>query len=146
MPERNLSDLYQDVIKQHDRKPFHYQKIETADYVIEAYNPLCGDQFSLFLNIENGRINEAYFHGYGCAISKASTSILVKKMQGLSIEKVQELCRHFQTIVTTETHALDEELRAFAAARQFPERLTCATLSWEALAKFIEALPPLALR
>jgi len=139
MAERSISDLYKDVIKKHEREPFHYQKIENAKYVIEAYNPLCGDQFQLFLDLENGVVAAAHFHGYGCAISKASTSVLMKKMQGMSMEDVKALCQHFQTIVTAETNEPDEELSAFAAARQFPERLTCATLSWEALENFLNS-------
>lgn len=140
MPERSISDLYRDVIKKHEREPFHYQKMEDAAHVIEAYNPLCGDQFKLYLQVENGVVTGAHFYGYGCAISKASTSVLMKKMQGMPVENLQALCRHFQEIVSTETPEQDEELSAFAAARQFPERLTCATLSWEALADFLKKL------
>jgi nitrogen fixation NifU-like protein len=142
MAKRNIADLYRDVIKKHEREPVHFQKIEDAEHVIEAYNPLCGDQFQLFLAIENGVISAAHFHGYGCAISKASTSVLMKKMQGMTLEEVSTLCQHFQTIVTAETDEPDEELSAFAAARQFPERLTCATLSWEALENFLSTHHP----
>lgn len=137
MSNRNLSELYQTVIKQHDREPFHYQKITNADYEIEAYNPLCGDQFRLLLQMENGVVKDAHFHGYGCAISKASTSVLVKKIIGSSIQEIQALLADFQNIVSAEFDSSDEELTAFAAARQFPERLQCATLSWTALEDFL---------
>lgn len=137
MSNRNLSELYQSVIKQHDREPFHYQKVEGADHEIEAYNPLCGDQFRLFLQIENGVIKDAHFYGYGCAISKASTSVLVKKIIGNSISGVHALLSDFHNIVSSEFDSYDEELNAFAAARHFPERLHCATLSWTALEDFL---------
>jgi len=137
---RDLSSLYQTVILQHYRTPFHYQKVENPAIVISAYNPVCGDQFKLFLKIENDLIQEAYFHGYGCAISKASTSVLIKKIQGLPLLEIPQLLQSFLQIVTPSDSILasnDEELAAFVAARQFPERLQCATLSWEALQDFL---------
>ena len=132
---RALSDLYHPIIQQHEREPFHYWKMTDADLTIEAYNPLCGDRFTLFLKIKDGRIQEASFHGYGCAISKASTSVLTKKIQGLPWTLVQEQCQAFYTFVMPEQlpSGLDAEFEAFAAAKQFPERRTCATLSWDAL-------------
>lgn len=138
MSNRNLSELYQSIIKQHDREPFHYQKVVGADCEIEAYNPLCGDQFRMFLQMENGVVKDAHFHGYGCAISKASTSVLVKKIIGKSTQEIQSLVADFQNIVTDASDSQDEELNAFAAARHFPERLQCATLSWTALEDFLE--------
>mgnify|MGYP000635369000 CR=1 FL=1 len=136
---RDLSSLYQKVILQHDRQPFHFQKMEAADVTLQAYNPVCGDQFQLFLKIENNQIQEAHFHGYGCAISKASTSILIKKIQNLPFSNIQQLLEQFQKIVSSEVEESDEELAAFQAARQFPERLQCATLSWKALEQFIKS-------
>jgi len=133
--------LYKEIILQHDRSPFHYQKADNLSITIEAYNPVCGDQFKLFLNIEQEMVQEAYFHGYGCAISKASTSVLVKKIQGLPVQKVLSLLEQFLQLVDLQydlTENPDTELNAFAAARQFPERLQCATLSWVALKEFFE--------
>jgi nitrogen fixation NifU-like protein len=138
---RNLADLYQTIMLQHDRAPFHFQKIETAPIIIPAYNPVCGDQFKLFLNIKNDVIQSAHFHGYGCAISKASTSVLVKKMQDLPLAKLEILVATFLQMLQADLFIIenaDEEMAAFAAARQFPERLTCATLSWEALSMFLK--------
>ncbi len=140
MPNRNLSELYQEVIRRHDRTPFHYSQLAAADYIIEAYNPLCGDQYRLFLQINEGVIAAAHFHGYGCAISKASTSVLIQKIEGMTIESILNLVVTFQRTVQTGEPAQDEELDAFAAARHFPERLTCATLSWDALQDFLARL------
>ena len=138
---RDLTHLYQTVLLQHDRTPFHYQKVENAPIAIAAYNPLCGDQFQLFLTIKQDIIQEAHFYGYGCTISKASTSVLIKKIQGLPVSEIPPLFHTFLQIVTPFEADLknpDEELNAFAAARQFPERLQCATLSWEALRSFFK--------
>lgn len=136
---KDPKQLYQEVILRHSNAPFHFEKWEEAPIVIEAYNPLCGDQFRLFLELEEGRVKRVSFHGYGCAISKASTSILVEKILGMSVEEIRRLTKEFYKIVRPDGGELnagaDEELAAFAAARHFPARLQCATLSWEALEK-----------
>lgn len=135
-----LKQLYQTVILQHDKHPVRYEKREEAAVILEAYNPLCGDKFTLFLTIENDSIQHASFHGYGCAISKASTSVLVKNLEGKKIEELKNLVQNFRSIVDAEATtepALDSEFEAFAAARQFPGRLQCATLSWDRLADFL---------
>ena len=89
--DEKLKQLYQGVILKHSQSPINYEKREDADIKIEAYNPLCGDQFKLFLETEGDVVKSIHFHGYGCAISKASTSILVKKVEGKSIDEVQQL-------------------------------------------------------
>ena len=139
--DRNPKELYREVILIHNREPFHSRKAGSAAIVIEAYNPLCGDQFKLYLDVEAGRVEEVYFHGYGCAISKASTSVLVKKIRGLTLEEIRGLAgRFFEVVKGGETTAAeaDEELQAFAAARDFPARLQCATLSWDALLRYLD--------
>lgn len=142
--ENPLSQLYDDVILQHNREPYHYEKRQTAQHIVEAYNPLCGDKFKLFLDIENGRVQKATFHGYGCAISKAATSVLVKKIQNMPVHEVSQLTKtYFEGLVNVrkdrgDYEKLDSELAAFTAVRQFPERMTCATLSWEAAQTFFQ--------
>lgn len=135
-----LKQLYQSVILKHHREPVHFEKNETATHVLEAYNPLCGDKFQLFFEVEGGRICRMSFHGYGCAISKASTSVLVKHLDGLPAEEALELCRQFEAMLQSEEEpeAVDEEFAAFAAARSFPGRMKCATLSWEEMEKFLQ--------
>lgn len=135
-----LSGLYHKCILRHNDHPVNYEKREDADYVIEAYNPLCGDRFTLYLDIADGRVAEAHFFGYGCAVSKASTSVLVKKIRKLSLGEIEKLCEQFYSVVGQESAELpaqaDKELEAFAAAREFPGRLKCATLSWDELVVF----------
>jgi len=134
--------LYQQLIMQHNREPVGYEKRPAASIVIEAYNPLCGDQFKLYLEVEKGRVIDVHFHGYGCAISKASTSVLVEKIKGMTLEQVGELTERFYRIVGLEEGAVpedeDEALTAFATARQFPARRQCAVLAWEALQRYLE--------
>lgn len=137
--DSKLLQLYQGVILKHNNEPFHFEKRPTAQHVIEAYNPMCGDKFKVFLDIENGVVTNATFHGYGCAISKASTSVLMKKIQGQSLAEVVQLVKdYFKIIENTEGVNQDEELTAFAAAKDFPGRLKCATLAWEAVDNFLK--------
>lgn len=137
--DKRLKQLYQSVILQHNKSPYHYQINEAAPHQIEAYNPLCGDQFKLYLDIQEGKVHQASFHGFGCAISKSATSVLIKQIEGKSIAEIQELCATYRTVTDPaikEITTKEEELLAFEAAKAFPERLKCATLSWEALEAF----------
>lgn len=132
-----LKELYKTVILEHNARPFHFEKKEGAGHVLEAYNPLCGDRFQVFLEVKNDVVTEAHFHGYGCAISKASTSVLVKNLENQPVGRALEMCRSFLKMTDPNSKApveMAEEFTAFAAARDFPGRLKCATLSWEAVA------------
>lgn len=135
-----LKQLYKTVILKHNNQPFHYEKKEAATHQLEAYNPLCGDRFNLFLEVKGGIIESIHFHGFGCAISKASTSVLAKNLEGKTLAQAKVLCEEFAQVVSPDsTEENDkEEFAAFAAAKDFPGRLTCATLSWEALGEFLK--------
>lgn len=134
-----LKQLYKTVILKHNKEPFHYEKKETATHQLEAYNPLCGDRFKVFLEVKEGIIESIHFHGYGCAISKASTSVLAKHLEGKKIAAALVLCKDFQQVVSPDnkTEGELEEFEAFAAAKDFPGRLQCATLSWEVMQSFL---------
>lgn len=137
-----LKQLYQSVILQHNNHPAHYEKRDSSGYTLEAYNPLCGDRFQLYFDLEDGKVSRLSFHGYGCAISKASTSVLVKHLEGRPLEEALDLCLAFEAVVQPEAPATEgevtEDFEAFAAAREFPGRLKCATLSWEEMKQFLE--------
>lgn len=140
MNER-LKKLYKDVILEHNKNPFFYEKKEEATYVLKAYNQLCGDRFELYFEVKEGVIADLTFHGFGCAISKASTSVLVKNLKGKTLEEALELCQKFQIVVSedeTTSSNLGEEFEAFSAAKEFPGRLKCATLAWDELINFLE--------
>ena len=135
-----LSNLYQQTILRHNKEPYHYARQDDADVVLEAYNPLCGDKFKLYLNLDGDMIKTAHFHGYGCAISKASTSVLTRRMEGQSVSDILQLCEQYLASLKEENEMMveDEELSAFGAARQFPGRLKCASLSWDSLLEYLE--------
>ena len=134
------SPLYHPLLLEHNRTPLFFEKRPEAGYVIDAYNPICGDKFKLYLDIEAGRITRASFHGYGCAVSKASASVLMDKLQGLNLVDVPDLLRSFFVLMGQMegpadglTRLSDEEQAAFSAAKDFPGRMKCATLCWDAL-------------
>ncbi|HEX5875389.1 MAG TPA: SUF system NifU family Fe-S cluster assembly protein [Pyrinomonadaceae bacterium] len=133
-----LSELYQQVILDHNKKPRNFRKLETANHTAEGYNPLCGDQLTVYLNLEDDRVQEVGFEGSGCAISKASASMMTQAVKGKSKEEIEELFKEFHLMVTGE---LDEEaeennlghLKIFAGVREFPVRVKCATLPWHTM-------------
>lgn len=131
------AQLYQEVILQHSKHPYHFRKQESADQIIEAYNQFCGDHFHLYVNIDEGIITDPSFHGYGCAISKASASVLTQTIEGKTLEELGPILAEFQEIIhpsgEEETTSKHEAFLAFAAARKFPGRDKCALLTWNAL-------------
>jgi nitrogen fixation protein NifU and related proteins len=139
--ENPLTELYDAIILQHNRTPFNFEKRLTAQHILDAYNPLCGDKFKLFLDIEDGIITKASFHGYGCAISKAATSVLIQRIVGKTVDSVPHILKTYFDALDTEGGLevdLDADFKAFSAVRHFPERKTCATLSWEAAQTFFQ--------
>ena len=139
MNER-LKNLYKTIILQHNKEPFSFEKNEDATYVLKAYNQICGDRFELFFEVKNGVIEDLTFHGFGCAISKASTSVLVKNLKGKTFEEALLLCEKFQSVTQVDSKIqenLGEEFEAFSAAKEFPGRLKCATLAWDEMIKFL---------
>jgi len=140
MNER-LKTLYQSVILKHNSEPFFFEKKENATHVLKAYNPICGDRFELFFEIKNGVIEDLTFHGFGCAISKASTSVLVKNLVGKDFVKALLCLEQFLSVTDSENEIDEkqsEEFEAFAAAKDFPGRLKCATLAWDEMKIFLE--------
>jgi len=134
-------DLYKTVILAHNDKPVNFFKQPDAAFVLEAYNQFCGDQFQLYFSIAAGKLQGVSFHGYGCAISKASTSVLVSLLEGKELAAAQALIRDFQAMIHSGQPLLpQEELRAFEAARHFPGRQQCASLSWDELGAWLKGM------
>ena len=133
-----LSELYQAVILDHNKKPRNFHKLETANRAAEGFNPLCGDQLHVYLQVEGDRVNDISFEGTGCAIWKASASMMTQAVKGKSEAEAESLFDEFHRMVTGQ---LDEEkdpnhlgrLKIFAGVREFPVRVKCATLSWHTL-------------
>lgn len=137
-----LRQLYKTVILQKSKTPFQYEKRPEATHQIEANNPVCGDRFTLYLDIEDGVIRDAAFYGHGCAISKSSASILTENIIGRTVEEALGYSQKMKIIVdpSQPLPKAQEELLAFAAARDFPERETCATLAWEKIQEYLDDL------
>ncbi len=133
-----LSELYQQVILDHNKKPRNFRKLESANHKAEGYNPLCGDHLTVYLSLEGGAVKDISFEGSGCAISKAAASMMTQAVKGKTKPDVEKLFDEFHGMVTGE---LDEEsapnhlgnLKIFAGVREFPVRVKCATLSWHAM-------------
>ena len=138
-----LSELYQQVILDHNKKPRNYRELEGANRVAEGHNPLCGDQLTVYLKMEDALVGEVSFVGSGCAISKASASMMTQAVKGKSREEAQVLFDEFHRMVTGE---LDEEsepnhlgrLKIFAGVRDYPARVKCASLPWHTMHAALE--------
>ncbi|MGH9411533.1 MAG: Fe-S cluster assembly sulfur transfer protein SufU [Vicinamibacterales bacterium] len=131
----DLNDLYQEVILDHNRRPRNFHELRGASHVAEGYNPLCGDRLTLYLRIENGVILDAAFQGSGCAISKASASLMTDALKGRTVADATRLFDRFHRMVTTTPDEPVEDLgklSVLAGVREFPVRVKCASLAWHA--------------
>ncbi len=134
MPE--LQDLYQEVILEHSKNPRNFRVMETANRTAEGYNPLCGDHYTVFLDVTGNAIRDLSFQGSGCAISKASASMMTQILKNKTLAEAEEVFDQFRHIVTGKA-ACDRtslsKLAAFAGVSGFPSRVKCATLAWHTL-------------
>ena len=140
MPE--LRDLYQEVILEHSKDPRNYREPAATNHKAEGFNPLCGDHFTVYLNMEGDSIRDIGFQGSGCAISKASASIMTQALKGKSKAEAQKLFDTFHKLVTTgATNGARPELgklAVFSGVSEFPVRVKCATLAWHTLQAALE--------
>jgi nitrogen fixation NifU-like protein len=132
-----LGHLYQDLILDHNRSPRNYRVVEGANRSVEGNNPLCGDRLTVMLRMEGDRIEDAAFQGSGCAISRASASLMTAAVKGKTRSEAEDLFHRFHQLVTG---TLDPDaaqslgkLAAFGGVSDFPMRIKCASLSWHAL-------------
>jgi nitrogen fixation NifU-like protein len=129
----DLSDLYQQVILDHNRRPRNRGRLPTANRVAHGDNPTCGDQCDVYLRVEGGRIADISFEGSGCAISQASASLMTTQLKGRTAAEAEQLYGEFHAIVTTGREPEEiSDLAAFAGVHAFPARIKCATLGWHA--------------
>lgn len=131
-----LQDLYQEVILEHSKSPRNFRGMEAASHKAEGYNPLCGDHYVLFVDVSGSVIREITFQGSGCAISKASASMMSQLLRGKTTQEAEDLFKKFHKVVTGE--GKDEvnelgKLQVFAGVAAFPTRIKCATLAWHTL-------------
>jgi nitrogen fixation NifU-like protein len=137
-----INKLYPDAIKSHNERPYHFGKQEGTP-TLKAYNPICGDKFDLYVRADETTITAIHFHGVGCAISKASTSILAKVLEGKTLVEAHRMCNNFLQVISNETSTgdsvLNDEFKIFSAIHEFPERRECVSLAWTEMLKFLES-------
>jgi nitrogen fixation NifU-like protein len=138
-----LRDLYQQVILDHNRNPKNFRVMQDATGSIEGYNPLCGDHYTVFVKMEGDVIADVSFTGAGCAISKASASVMSSVLKGKTLAEAEGMFQEFHGLVTG-AHASEEEmarlgkLAAFSGVSEFPARVKCASLPWHTLHAVLE--------
>jgi len=133
-----LSELYQEVILDHNNSPRNFREIDGATQIAEGYNPLCGDRVIVYLQLDNDAIRDISFQGSGCAISKASASMMTISLKGKTRTEAEDHFQRFHSMVTgAANRAIDPQalgkLAVFSGVREFPARVKCANLAWHAL-------------
>jgi nitrogen fixation protein NifU and related proteins len=138
----DLHELYQDLIRDHSKKPRNYGKIEGPHREVEGYNPLCGDRFTFYVDVQGDVVKDVRFQGTGCAISTASASLMTQSIKGKTRAEAEALFRKFHQLVAGDERQADGEdlgkLSVFSGVRKFPVRVKCATLAWHTLHAALE--------
>jgi len=133
----DLRDLYQEVILDHNKHPRNFGELEGADRHADGYNPLCGDRLAVYVNLDGDVITDVNFFGSGCAISKASASLMTDAVKGKTLSEAERLFEQFRRMVTEPEMPADVEalgkLAVFAGVRDYPTRVKCASLAWHTL-------------
>lgn len=137
-----LRDLYQDVILEHSKAPRNYRELPAANHKAEGFNPLCGDRFTIYVTTEGDSIRDITFQGSGCAISKASASMMTQSLKGKNREEAAKIFERFHKLVTGQESSNGEaelgKLTVFSGVSEFPVRVKCATLAWHTLQAALE--------
>lgn len=138
----DLRELYQQVILDHNKNPRNFHEMSEATAKIDGYNPLCGDHYTVFLQMDGDTIRDVSFVGTGCAISKASASVMSSIVKGKSRAEADELFETFHKLVTGDNSGLSAaelgRLAAFSGVSEFPARVKCASLAWHTLRNGLE--------
>lgn len=132
-----MEELYQEIILDHNKRPRNYRALDPHTHHAEGHNPMCGDEIEIFLNLADGKIAEVTFQGQGCAISRASASLMTELLEGKSEGEAHAAFENVMELLRTEGREadlmVDGEIAALAGVRKFPARIKCATLAWHAL-------------
>jgi nitrogen fixation protein NifU and related proteins len=136
-----LSDLYRDVILDHNRRPRNFGPLEHADATAEGVNPLCGDRLTVRLNLSTDKIEEIRFEGQGCAISTASASLMTEAVKGKTCGEALELFDRVHRLLTDDEAGAEDlgKLAALSGVREYPARVKCASLCWHTLASALKS-------
>ena len=138
----DLQDLYQEVVMDHNRRPRNFRKLEDANRSAKGYNPICGDQLTLYLKVEDDVITDVGFQGSGCAISRSSASMMTESVKGRSVAEAAEIFEAFHQMLTEpgadHDYDLLGDLESMSGVSEFPIRIKCAVLSWHTLHAALE--------
>ncbi len=138
-----IRDLYQEVVLEHSKRPRNFRKLEGATHTAEGTNPLCGDQLTLYLRIDDGVIADIGFQGSGCAISRASASLMTAALKGKRLDEALALFDAVHGLLTDGPHGTDPDrvgkLAVLSGVWEFPMRVKCATLAWHTLRSALAA-------
>lgn len=133
----DLRELYQEVILDHNKRPRNFGALPEGNHHAKGHNPLCGDRIILHLKVDDGVITDVRFEGAGCAISRASASLMTDAVKGKPVEEAERLFEEFRQLVTTgvseDVEASLGKLNVFCGVREFPSRVKCASLAWHTL-------------
>ena len=138
----DLRELYQEVILDHNKRPRNFRALDAGNRRAEGFNPLCGDKLTLYLQVEGDLIKDVSFLGSGCAISKASASMMTDSVKGKTLSEARDTFEQFHQMVTGDAHANPErlgKLAVFEGVRQYPARVKCASLAWHTLRSALDA-------
>jgi len=139
----DLSDLYQEIILDHNKRPRNFRKIDQPTHFAEGHNPLCGDELSIFLDVQNEKIDDVSFDGQGCAISKASASLMTARLKGKTVEEAREVISEVRKLLIGPEESEPDfetlgDIAALEGVKKFAVRVKCATLAWHALEAALE--------
>jgi nitrogen fixation NifU-like protein len=134
----DLRELYQEVVMDHNRRPRNFRKLDDANRSADGFNPLCGDRISLYLNVDGDLISDVGFIAEGCAISKATSSMMTERIKGAPVEEAERVFTAFRHMVTRRPEEdydaeLLGDLEILSGVSEYPARIKCATLSWHTL-------------
>ena len=132
-----LNELYQEILLEHNSKPRNFKVLEDANQISEGYNPLCGDQITLSLKVIDGVIDDVGFQGSGCAISRASASMMTQSIKGQSVEHAEHVFDAFHHMITKPESEIDldilGDLETLSGVNEYPTRIKCAILAWHTM-------------
>jgi nitrogen fixation protein NifU and related proteins len=142
----NLKQLYQEIILDHNKNPRNFGPISKATHKAEGYNPLCGDRYTLYLQVQDDKVVDVGFDGAGCAISKSSASLMTSCLKGSSMEEAQQLFDNFHRMLTEEIDPSELtgktcKIAALQGVKAYPTRIKCATLVWHTMKSALEGEP-----
>lgn len=136
----DINKLYDSIIKTHNASPYNFIKIKDAAHIVKAHNAICGDRYEFYIHVNTDNTLHVHFHGYGCAVSMAAGSVLVKYLEKKDITEGIGLCESFLDLIhhQSKTDKMPEEFLPFMAVKDFPMRYDCAAMCWKEMKKYLE--------